>query len=100
MRSGDEDEGSEEFHRLFDHEQSLGHSGKWIIDNWGGYGSEKKSFIDWLWEQYRTQVSRRYKHFDWLHEILTAKYITIALPPLPEKQVSGEYGRDGGYGRM
>ncbi|GMR48705.1 hypothetical protein PMAYCL1PPCAC_18900 [Pristionchus mayeri] len=40
------------------------------------------------------QVSRRYKHFDWLHEILTAKYITIALPPLPEKQVSGRYEDD------
>jgi hypothetical protein len=33
-------------------------------------------------------VLRRYKHFDWLHERLTAKYgAVIALPPLPEKQV-------------
>ena len=35
------------------------------------------------------QVLRRYKHFDWLHERLTAKYgAVIALPPLPEKQVT------------
>ncbi len=36
------------------------------------------------------QVSKRYKHFDWLHEQLSAKYITIPIPPLPEKQVSGK----------
>lgn len=35
------------------------------------------------------QVSRRYKHFDWLHEQLSNKYILIPIPPLPEKQVSG-----------
>ncbi|KAE9415008.1 hypothetical protein Angca_009901, partial [Angiostrongylus cantonensis] len=39
----------------------------------------------------RVQVSRRYKHFDWLHDQLSAKYIMIAIPPLPEKQVSGRY---------
>uniref|UniRef100_A0A1I8A6A5 Sorting nexin n=1 Tax=Steinernema glaseri TaxID=37863 RepID=A0A1I8A6A5_9BILA len=37
------------------------------------------------------QVSRRYKHFDWLHEQLSQKYILIPIPPLPEKQVSGRY---------
>lgn len=37
------------------------------------------------------QVSRRYKHFDWLHERLTEKYSLIAVPPLPDKQISGRY---------
>ncbi|XP_008554974.1 sorting nexin-18 [Microplitis demolitor] len=37
------------------------------------------------------QVSRRYKHFDWLHERLQAKYCFIATPPLPDKQISGRY---------
>uniref|UniRef100_A0A914BYU7 PX domain-containing protein n=1 Tax=Acrobeloides nanus TaxID=290746 RepID=A0A914BYU7_9BILA len=40
------------------------------------------------------QVSRRYKHFDWLHEQLSNKYLLVALPPLPEKQVSGRYEED------
>uniref|UniRef100_A0A7E4W641 Sorting nexin n=1 Tax=Panagrellus redivivus TaxID=6233 RepID=A0A7E4W641_PANRE len=40
------------------------------------------------------QVSRRYKHFDWLHEQLTNKYLLIPIPPLPEKQVSGRYEED------
>jgi len=35
------------------------------------------------------QVSRRYKHFDWLHERLVEKYCTVAVPPLPEKQIAG-----------
>ncbi|CAI4228368.1 unnamed protein product [Auanema sp. JU1783] len=42
----------------------------------------------------RIQVSRRYKQFDWLHEQLSAKYIMIPIPPLPEKQVSGRYEED------
>ncbi|TMS39866.1 hypothetical protein L596_006328 [Steinernema carpocapsae] len=37
------------------------------------------------------QVYRRYKHFDWLHEQLSQKYVLIPIPPLPEKQVSGRY---------
>ncbi|KAK0079828.1 hypothetical protein PV326_008515, partial [Microctonus aethiopoides] len=37
------------------------------------------------------QVSRRYKHFDWLHERLEEKYCFIAIPPLPDKQISGRY---------
>lgn len=37
------------------------------------------------------QVSRRYKHFDWLHERLTAKFTYIAIPPLPDKQIQGRY---------
>ncbi|VDD93009.1 unnamed protein product [Enterobius vermicularis] len=40
------------------------------------------------------QVSRRYKHFDWLHEQLSAKYILTPIPPLPEKQVAGRYEED------
>lgn len=37
------------------------------------------------------QTSRRYKHFDWLHERLEAKFSLIPVPPLPEKQVTGRY---------
>ncbi|KAL2751488.1 sorting nexin-9 isoform X1 [Vespula maculifrons] len=37
------------------------------------------------------QVSRRYKHFDWLHERLEEKYCFIPVPPLPDKQLSGRY---------
>ena len=41
------------------------------------------------------QVSRRYKHFDWLYERLTGKFGTIiAIPPLPEKQVTGRFEED------
>ncbi|XP_023225261.1 sorting nexin lst-4-like [Centruroides sculpturatus] len=37
------------------------------------------------------QVSRRYKHFDWLHERLEDKFTLIPIPPLPDKQISGRY---------
>lgn len=37
------------------------------------------------------EVSRRYKHFDWLHNRLTEKFNVIAIPPLPDKQISGRY---------
>ncbi|XP_050298726.1 sorting nexin lst-4 [Anthonomus grandis grandis] len=37
------------------------------------------------------EVSRRYKHFDWLHDRLSEKFNLIAIPPLPDKQVSGRY---------
>ncbi|XP_022913436.1 sorting nexin lst-4 [Onthophagus taurus] len=37
------------------------------------------------------KVSRRYKHFDWLHGRLAEKYSIIAVPPLPLKQISGLY---------
>ncbi|KAJ8963685.1 hypothetical protein NQ317_014999 [Molorchus minor] len=37
------------------------------------------------------EVSRRYKHFDWLHNRLTTKFNIVAVPPLPDKQVSGRY---------
>lgn len=36
-------------------------------------------------------VSRRYKHFDWLHERLVLKFALIPIPPLPDKQISGRY---------
>ncbi|XP_065215690.1 sorting nexin-9-like [Planococcus citri] len=37
------------------------------------------------------QVSRRYKHFDWLHERLEEKFSLIPIPPLPDKQIAGRY---------
>ncbi|CAG2107737.1 unnamed protein product [Medioppia subpectinata] len=37
------------------------------------------------------QVSRRYKHFDWLHERLQDKFTTVPIPALPDKQISGRY---------
>ncbi|GFS07825.1 sorting nexin [Elysia marginata] len=37
------------------------------------------------------QVSRRYKHFDWLHERLEVKFVCIPIPPLPDKAVTGRY---------
>lgn len=40
------------------------------------------------------QVSRRYKHFDWLQERLVEKFISIPVPPLPDKQVTGRYQED------
>ena len=41
------------------------------------------------------QVSRRYKHFDWLHERLSGKFgAVIAIPPLPSKQVTGRFDED------
>lgn len=42
------------------------------------------------WQFSNIQVSRRYKHFDWLHERLVEKFCTLAIPPLPEKQISGK----------
>ncbi|KFM57812.1 Sorting nexin-33, partial [Stegodyphus mimosarum] len=39
-------------------------------------------------------VSRRYKHFDWLHERLEEKFSLIPIPPLPDKQISGRYQQD------
>jgi len=37
------------------------------------------------------QVSRRYKHFDWLYEQLQKKYSFVPIPPLPDKQIQGRY---------
>ncbi|CAH1253021.1 SNX33 [Branchiostoma lanceolatum] len=36
-------------------------------------------------------VTRRYKHFDWLYNRLVEKFSVIAIPPLPDKQVTGRY---------
>ncbi|KAK7488820.1 hypothetical protein BaRGS_00019955 [Batillaria attramentaria] len=40
------------------------------------------------------QVSRRYKHFDWLHGQLESKFACIPVAPLPDKQVTGRYEED------
>ncbi|OWF50530.1 sorting nexin lst-4-like isoform X3 [Mizuhopecten yessoensis] len=40
------------------------------------------------------QVSRRYKHFDWLHERLEEKFACVPIPPLPDKALSGRYEDD------
>ncbi|KAL5007250.1 hypothetical protein ScPMuIL_016056 [Solemya velum] len=39
-------------------------------------------------------VTRRYKHFDWLHEQLQKKFPCMSIPPLPEKAISGRYEED------
>jgi sorting nexin-9/18/33 len=36
-------------------------------------------------------VSRRYKHFDWLHSRLSDKFSLIPIPPLPDKKCTGRY---------
>lgn len=36
-------------------------------------------------------VSRRYKHYDWLHERMIEKFTLNAVPPLPDKQYYGEW---------
>ena len=35
-------------------------------------------------------MSRRYKHFDWLFDRLVEKFTCISVPPLPDKQITGE----------
>ena len=37
------------------------------------------------------QVSRRYKHFDWLHKQFVDKFTMVVIPPLPDKQAFGRY---------
>ena len=34
-------------------------------------------------------VSRRYKHYDWLHSRLEEKFTLNSVPPLPDKQYYG-----------
>ncbi|KAF6777123.1 hypothetical protein AHF37_03286 [Paragonimus kellicotti] len=41
-----------------------------------------------------SHVSRRYKHFDWLHARLVSKYPCVCIPPLPEKAITGRYDDD------
>lgn len=52
-----------------------------------------KSFIEYNLTPSFTNipVSRRYKHFDWLHERLMDKFCLVPIPPLPDKQISGRY---------
>lgn len=38
-------------------------------------------------------VSRRYKHYTWLHERMEEKFAMHCVPPLPDKQYYGERGR-------
>ena len=35
-------------------------------------------------------VSRRYKHYDWLHSRLEEKFTINSVPPLPDKQYYGK----------
>lgn len=35
-------------------------------------------------------VSRRYKHYDWLHERMVEKFTLNVVPPLPDKQYYGK----------
>jgi len=35
-------------------------------------------------------VSRRFKHYDWLHDRLEEKFTVNSVPPLPDKQYYGE----------
>lgn len=46
-------------------------------------------FLVELWQFSNIQVSRRYKHFDWLQQRLAEKFSGLAVPPLPEKQIAG-----------
>ncbi|XP_014671659.1 PREDICTED: sorting nexin lst-4-like [Priapulus caudatus] len=39
-------------------------------------------------------VTRRYKHFDWLHGRLEDKFCVTPVSPLPDKQVTGRYEDD------
>lgn len=49
-------------------------------------------FMIYIFLQFNNiQVSRRYKHFDWLHERLEEKFSLIPIPPLPDKQIAGKY---------
>lgn len=51
-----------------------------------------KSYIAYqITTSFGTTVSRRYKHFDWLHQRLQDKFAVIPIPPLPDKQISGRY---------
>ncbi|EDO49827.1 predicted protein, partial [Nematostella vectensis] len=55
-----------------------------------------KSFISYNVVPTNTMrpVSRRFKHFDWLYNRLVDKYTLIAIPPLPDKQITGRFGED------
>ncbi len=40
-------------------------------------------------------VSRRFKHYDWLHDRLCEKFTINSVPPLPDKQYYGVFIRLG-----
>ncbi|KAL0965815.1 hypothetical protein UPYG_G00286140 [Umbra pygmaea] len=42
----------------------------------------------------RSQVNRRYKHFDWLYARLVERFPVISVPHLPEKQATGRFEQD------
>ncbi|XP_012684127.2 sorting nexin-18a [Clupea harengus] len=42
----------------------------------------------------QNQVSRRYKHFDWLYARLVEKFPVISVPHIPEKQATGRFEED------
>lgn len=49
-----------------------------------------KDILFYYFQFNNIQVSRRYKHFDWLHERLVEKFSLIPIPPLPDKQIAGK----------
>uniref|UniRef100_A0A3Q2NZ68 Sorting nexin n=1 Tax=Fundulus heteroclitus TaxID=8078 RepID=A0A3Q2NZ68_FUNHE len=55
-----------------------------------------KSYISYKLTPTHTQnqVSRRYKHFDWLYGRLAEKFPVISVPHLPEKQATGRFEED------
>ena len=48
------------------------------------------NYVLFLLQLNNIQVSRRYKHFDWLHERLVEKYTFVPIPALPDKQIQGK----------
>ncbi|KAI3378415.1 hypothetical protein SNEBB_005527 [Seison nebaliae] len=48
----------------------------------------------------KTATDRRYKHFLWLHDQLAEKYVTISVPPIPNKALHGNFEEDFIAGRM
>ena len=52
--------------------------------------SHSDGLIIFFFQFNNIQVSRRYKHFDWLYEQLQKKFNFVPIPPLPDKQIQGE----------
>lgn len=55
-----------------------------------------KSFIAYhiIPSHTNTGVSRRYKHYDWLHDRLVEKFPMLSVPPLPDKQFDRRFGEE------
>lgn len=47
-----------------------------------------------IFKNFPQKVSRRYNHFDWLHERLVEKYPNLCIPPLPGKAAVGNFEED------